>query len=107
MTPGNRVRRARKQNGLSLRELEERTAQQGLKISRSTLSKIERDKHNPTIRQMQTLCLSLNMSADWCLLGDNQPAYAIGRKTIGLPEPARQLILNVIDTLKTLVSGNK
>lgn len=103
MTPGNRHRRARMQNGLSLRELEARTQERGHRVSRSTISRIERDKHNPTILQTQALCAALSMSADWWFLGDKQPAYAIGKRTVDLPARARALILNTIDALREIL----
>ncbi len=103
MTPGNRVRRARTQNGLTLRELEDKTEQLGHKVSRNILSKIERDQYNSlSIPQITTLCLALSMSADWWFLGDKQPAYAIGRQAAKLDEKDRQQVLQMIDTLKRI-----
>lgn len=103
MTPGNRHRRARKQNGLSLRQLEARTAELGHKVSRNILSKIERDEYtNLTIDQVQVLCRALNMSADWWFLGDQQPAYAIGKRATGLSARDRKVILEIIDMLRRI-----
>lgn len=106
MTPGNRVRRARKQNGLSLREVEGRTERIGSPVSRNTLSCVERDLPSKlSLNQMQTLCQALSVSADWVLLGEDQPAYAIGRRALELPEKARQLVLDTIDSLRKLLEN--
>lgn len=103
MTPGNRHRRARKQNGLSLRQLEERTQQLGHKVSRNILSKIERDEYRTlSIEQITTVCQALNMSADWWFLGDQQPAYAIGKRATGLSGSDRKKVLEIIDSLKKI-----
>lgn len=103
MTPGNRLRRARKQNGLSLRQLDARTEEQGHRVSRNILSKIERDEyHNLTIQQVQVLCRALSMSADWFFLGDQQPAYAIGKRATWLSPRDRQVVLEMIETLRRI-----
>lgn len=103
MTPGNRHRRARKQNGFSLRQLEARTEQLGHKVPRNTLSKIERDQyHNLSTEQVQIICLALSMSADWWFLGDSQPAYAIGKRAAKLGDKDRQAVLQIIDVLRRL-----
>ncbi|TNE75517.1 MAG: XRE family transcriptional regulator [Gammaproteobacteria bacterium] len=106
MTPGNRHRRARKQNGLSLRELEARTDELGHKVSRNILSKIERGEHKHlTAEQVQVICRALNMSADWWFLGDQQPAYAIGKRATWLNPRDRQVILEMIDALRRITDG--
>jgi len=106
MTPGNRLRRARKLSELSLTQVEEETARLGAKISSSSLSELELDKPSRlSIPQLKALSLVLGVSLEWVLFDEEYPAYAIGKHALNLPESARKVIFTTMDLLKQLVEN--
>ena len=107
MTPGSRLRRARKLKGKSLRQLEELTQAKGLKISRSTLSNIERETYAPNIRQIRIICLCLDMSADWWLFEKGAHSFSISTADETLPKTARIEILKANRLLNALLARDE
>lgn len=59
-TTGARIRAARKQKSLTLRQMEQLTG-----INNSYLSQIEQDKRNITLRKASCLADALSVSLDW------------------------------------------
>lgn len=100
MTPGNRLRRARKLNGFNKRTgLCEHLQSVGCHISYPRIGRLERDEDNPTIEEIVCLCAALKMSSDWWLIKDAAPQGLIVEKIQSLPSHHRQTLLNLIDML--------
>ena len=98
LTMGDRIREARKKNGLTQEQLSER-----LEVSVEFVSKIERGLNMPSMQIFIKLVEILNVSADYLLrdsvstgklLGDN----AIGRKIEKLTPKQRIALEALIDT---------
>ena len=98
LSMGDRIREARKKNGLTQEQLSER-----LEVSVEFVSKIERGLNMPSMQIFIKLVEILNVSADYLLrdsvstgklLGDN----AIGRKIEKLTPKQRIALEALIDT---------
>lgn len=66
MSVGERIKKYRKQNGLTQVKLAEKAG-----ISRSYLADVESDRYNPSLTTLMDLALALNITAS-CLLDDKE-----------------------------------
>ena len=100
MTPGNRLRRARKLNGFnSQQSLSDYIYQStGKRISRQRIGRLENDQGINT-EQQQIICQALSMSPDWYLLGDEYSANAIYKKVSNMDKQRRKIALQLLDTV--------
>ena len=100
MTPGNRLRRARRLNGFkSRREFSAHIQATDNHISYSRLGRLERDEDNPSIEEINIICRLLNMSADWWLMGKDISSAVIFKRLDGLSEKKKRFVLLIIDEI--------
>lgn len=67
-TIGKRIKSLRKAAGLTLDALGERVG-----VTKSSLSYIENDKHEPSARTVKLIAHTLNASEQWILTGEGDP----------------------------------
>lgn len=68
MTPGERIRRRRRELGLSQREI------QGAGVSYAYISRIEAGCRTPSVKALRTIAPRLGVSAHWLEFGEQDPA---------------------------------
>ena len=100
MTPGNRLRRARKLNGFnSQQDLSDHIYNTtGQRISRQRIGRLENDQGTNSY-ELQQICAALNMSADWYLMGDEQAPNVLYKRINELSEQRRKIALQLIDAV--------
>ena len=100
MTPGNRLRRARKLNGFnSQQDLSDHIYNTtGQRISRQRIGRLENDKGIDT-EQQTLICKALDMSPDWYLMGDEQAPDVLYKRINELSEQRRKIALQLIDAV--------
>ena len=72
-TLGKRLSSLRQSRKMTLQTLSEQSG-----IARSSLGKYEKDDTDPTADVVVSLCRFFNVSADWLLMGIEQPRQKIG-----------------------------
>jgi len=92
--PGKRLADARKRNQLTQKELANTTG-----IPHHRLARLERNQASPRISEIQKLCTTLNMSADWWLRNDTAPADVLKRKIDKMNTDKRRLLLTIFDLM--------
>ena len=101
MTPGDRLARARMLNNVRTRtQLASLTADHGKAVSAHRIGRLERNEASPTVREIDVICSTLNMSADWWLRDNKSSVDAIGRRVSSLTQTQRNLLMMILDFAK-------
>lgn len=93
---GARLKKARKDAGISGEELGKRAGEGGKNATKQSVSDWEAERHYPKADQIRVICLKLNISADELILGDIRENAKIARAQSALesltPEQRAQLL---------------
>ena len=100
MTPGNRLRRARKLNGFTSRKtLHNHLVKLKYNVSYARVGRLERDEDSPTINEINMFCSVLSMSSDWWLRSEKASSAVILKRLDGLPNKKRRFVLLMINEI--------
>ncbi len=99
MNIGGRIKEIRKQSGIKIVELAEKAG-----IARVYLSEIERGKHTPSLKTLEAICVTLNVSLSDFFAEEGRELEPEFRKMVDtakkLTPEQRELIQRLMETMK-------